>query len=199
MIVFDEEKQDKKILELRKQEEETLALTLSRQFGIGYIDLTTVSINSDALRVVSEEEARRTNVAVFDIIGKKIKMAVLAPEHPDTQALIQSLIDKGFSPSLYMASAQSLNKVWARYKDLSFSFETKGGALDISNDEITGFLHEVRGLDDVKKLIDTTMGQKQSYKISRLLEIIIAGALALKASDVHIEPEEKYVRNSLSS
>jgi type IV pilus assembly protein PilB len=38
------------------------------------------------------------------------------------------------------------------------------------------------------------MGQKQSYKISRLLEIIIAGALALKASDVHIEPEEKFVR-----
>ncbi len=34
----------------------------------------------------------------------------------------------------------------------------------------------------------------RTYKISHLFEIVISGALALGASDVHIEPEEKSVR-----
>jgi type II secretory ATPase GspE/PulE/Tfp pilus assembly ATPase PilB-like protein len=35
---------------------------------------------------------------------------------------------------------------------------------------------------------------KKSYRVSRILETIIAGALATRASDVHIEPEEAYIR-----
>jgi type II secretory ATPase GspE/PulE/Tfp pilus assembly ATPase PilB-like protein len=35
---------------------------------------------------------------------------------------------------------------------------------------------------------------KKSFRISKILEIIIAGALSTKASDIHLEPEEAYVR-----
>lgn len=194
MVVFDDEIQTKKIEELRRQEEEQLAKTLAKNNGTGYIDLTTVSINSDALRVATEEEARNANLAVFDIIDKKVKVAVHSPNAPQTINLLNAIKQKGFEPSLYMASMQSLNKVWARYKDLSFSFETKGGALDISNEEIGKFLKEVHSLEDVKKIIEDILKQNKAYKISRLLEIIIAGALALKASDVHVEPEEVFTR-----
>jgi type II secretory ATPase GspE/PulE/Tfp pilus assembly ATPase PilB-like protein len=195
MAVFDEEKQTKKLNELRKDEEENLARVLSEKYGVNYIDLATVAVNSDALRVVPEAEARETNVAVFDILGKKIKIAVLAPHSEKTIALINTLKDRGLIVTEYMASIESLKKVWNRYKDLSFSFETRSGALDISNDEITAFLKAVHTLEDVKKLINDTAGsKKKGYKISRLLEIMISGALALNASDVHVEPEEKDVR-----
>ncbi|MES2436426.1 MAG: ATPase, T2SS/T4P/T4SS family [Patescibacteria group bacterium] len=194
MVVFDEEKQDKKLEDLHRDEEEGLAKALSTRYGIHYIDLTTVAINSDALRVVKEEDARDATLAVFDIVGKKIKVAVLAPGNPKTEAILEDLKTKGYIPTLYMVSIDSLKKVWVRYKDLSFSFETKGGALDISNDEITNFLKDVHSVEDVKRLIDTTLTQKKGYKISRLLEIMISSALALKASDLHIEPEEKFVR-----
>lgn len=194
MVVFDEEKQNKRLDEIRKEEEEGLARTLSAKYDASYIDLTRVAINSDALRVVTEAEARDANLAVFDIIAKKIKVAVLAPKGEKTMKLIQSLKDKGYVVALYMVSTESLEKVWARYKDLSFSFETKGGALDISNEQITTFLHSVKTLADVKALIEATLSQNKSYKISHLLEIIIAGALALLASDVHVEPEEDRVR-----
>ncbi len=194
MVVFDEEKQSKKLEVLRKEEEESLAHSLSKSFGVSYIDLTTAAINSDALRVVTEEQAREANLAVFDLVGKKIKIAVLAPQNEKTLACLKQLTDQGYVMTLYMASIESLKKVWARYGDLSFSFVTKGGALDISNDEIGSFLAKVQSLEDVKKLVEETLGQKQAYKISRLLEIVIASALALSASDVHIEPEEKFVR-----
>jgi len=37
------------------------------------------------------------------------------------------------------------------------------------------------------------MSAKKSYRVSRILETIVAGALAVKASDVHLEPEEDYI------
>jgi type II secretory ATPase GspE/PulE/Tfp pilus assembly ATPase PilB-like protein len=120
-------------------------------------------------------------------------VAVLAPENTKTIQVLNDLKEKGYIPTLYMVSTDSLNKVWNRYKDLSFSFETKGGALDVANEEITTFLSEVHSLEDIKKLIDVIVVQKKSYKTSRLLEIIIAGALAVKASDIHLEPQENEV------
>lgn len=194
MVVFNEEKEEKKFDELRKEEEENLARVLSAKFGVSYIDLTTVSVNMEALRVIDEPTARDAKMGVFDVVAKKIKVAVLAPESDKTIKVLEDLKSKGFIPTIYMASMASLNKIWNRYKDLSFSFETRSGALDISNDEIKEFMKDVHSLADVKGVIDQIIGQKKGYKISRLLEIIIAGALALNASDVHVEPEEKRVR-----
>jgi type II secretory ATPase GspE/PulE/Tfp pilus assembly ATPase PilB-like protein len=77
---------------------------------------------------------------------------------------------------------------------MSFSFETKSGALDISNEQITDFLAQVRSLADITTLIKETLAMKKGYRISRILEIILAGAIATGASDVHLEPEENYVR-----
>lgn len=194
MVIFDDDKEKKKLGEIYKTEEEDLARTLSSKYEIEYIDLTTVAINSDALRVVTEEEARNAKLAAFDINGKKVKIGVLAPHNDKTQTLLKTLEERGYIPTLYMVSPESLEKVWARYIDLSYSFETKAGALDISNEQITNFLNQVRSLEDVKKLITEMLGAKKGYKISHILEIILAGALALKASDIHIEPEEHFVR-----
>src|SRR3989344_5000166 len=88
----------------------------------------------------------------------------------------------------------SLEKAWSFYKDLSFATETKAGSLEISNDEIRKMMNEVRTKEDIKKLITDLLAQKKGFRISKILEIILAGALATKASDVHVEPEENYVR-----
>ncbi|OHA88533.1 MAG: hypothetical protein A2653_01995 [Candidatus Zambryskibacteria bacterium RIFCSPHIGHO2_01_FULL_43_25] len=77
---------------------------------------------------------------------------------------------------------------------MSYSFETKSGALDISNEEIVELLKKVTGLDEIKKQIETVLSLRKGYRISKILEIIIAGGLATKASDIHLEPEEKQVR-----
>jgi len=194
VIQFNEEKQKAKLEELREQEEEGLAQMLSKKYGLPYIDLSTSSINIDAIRIIKEGEARDGGVAPFNIINKKVSIALISPNNDKTVALIENLKDRGYAPSLFMASRQSLEKVWDRYKDLSYSMETKGGALDIANEEIQDLVKEVKSSDDIKKSIETVLNQKKSYRISRILEIMLAGAISIKASDIHIEPEEKMVR-----
>lgn len=194
MVVFDEEKQSERVRALRKKEEEELASTLSSYHGIPYLDLSAHPINIDALRVIKEANARAAEMAVFNATDKKIDVAVLSPKNEKTLEVIEDLKHRGYLPEIFMVSHQSLERVWERYKDLSYSFETKSGALDISNEEILEMTKRVTSLEDIKKLIDGVLSLKRAYRISRILEIILAGAISLKASDIHLEPEDKDVR-----
>jgi len=194
MIKFDEERQKEKVKVLYQREEEDLAATLAAHYGVPYLDLTTHPINIDALRLLPEKEAREAEVAVFNATDKRIDVALLSPKNERAMEVVEGLKNKGFTPQVYMVSHQSLKKVWDRYKDLSYSFETKSGALDISNDDILGITEKLASLEDIKKMISDVLSLKKAYRISRILEIILAGSIALKASDIHLEPEEKQVR-----
>lgn len=193
MVTFDEEKQNKRLEELRKVEEEELTQAMSSKYGIPYIDLTVTPINIDALRLISEIETREAQLAVFNEVNKHASVGVLSPANPKTIEALEKIKSKGYSVEIFMVSHASLEKVWDRYKDLSYSFETKSGALDISNEQITDFLSQVHTITDVKKLITEVLEMKKSYRISRIMEIILAGALAVNSSDIHIEPEQEYV------
>lgn len=194
MVTFDEDKQKKWVLELRDKEEEDLAQIMSGRYNIPYLDLSVTPINVDAIRIVSEIEAREGQLGVFNEVDKKVSVGVLSPNNPKTVATLEKLKKEGYLPELFMVSHTGLEKVWGRYKDLSYSFETKSGALDISNDQITEFLAKVQTIADVQKLIGDVLSMKKSYRISRILEIVLAGAISTSASDIHLEPEETYVR-----
>ena len=194
MVLFDEDKQNKRIDDLRKKEEEDLAQAMSSKYGVPYLDLTVTPINIDALRVISEAETREAQIAVFNDINKILSIGALSPQNAKTLKALNKLKEKGYTVELFMVSHASLSKVWDRYKDLSYSFETKSGALDISNEQITEFLSQVHTIQDVQRLIEEILKLKKSYRISRIMEIILAGAIAMDASDIHLEPEENYVR-----
>src|SRR3990167_5034773 len=194
MVQFDEEKQNERVATLHHKEEEELVEQLARRDGIPYLDLSSTPINIDALRVIKEADARAASLAVFNATDKNIDIAVLSPESEEAKEALEDLRQRGYNLEIFMVSHASLERVWERYKDLSYSFETKSGALDISNDEIIDITKKVRTLADIKKLIEETLSLKRAYRISRILEIILAGSLSLKASDIHLEPEEDGLR-----
>lgn len=193
-IKFNEQKQNEQVEELHKQEAEELTKTLSAKYGLPYLDLTIYPVNIDALRVIKEDVARKANVAPFNMVNKKVWLGILSPRNPETIDIIEDLKNRNYEPVPFMVSMVSLKRIWERYKDLSYSFETKGGALTISNEEIVEFSEKVHGIEDITALIKEVLGTKKIYRISRLFEIIIAGALATGASDIHFEPEELHVR-----
>lgn len=194
MTTFDDEKAVKKIDELKREEEEELALVLSKRHNVAYIDLSRRSIDTDGLRLIPEAEAKVAKVAIFELIGRKISLAVLSPNTDEVKKIVEDLERKNYTVIMFMVSRASLERAWTRYKEISFASETKAGVLDISNEEIQKIISDVKSLEDVKILIEDILKQKKSYKISRILEIILAGALSMEASDIHVEPEESFVR-----
>lgn len=193
MPLFNETEQDRRLDFLRKQEEEELARILSAKYGVEYLDLSLVSISSDALRLIPEVEAKEAEVAAFARIGKKVKVAVRKPDEQKTKVVISKLNDLGYDVSIAMVSEQSLKRAWERYQDLSFATESKAGVFEISSDSVSSLLEKVTSVPDISTLIKEAIAMKRTYRITRILEIILAGAFKLKASDIHLEPEESGV------
>jgi type IV pilus assembly protein PilB len=190
----DEELRDTRVAELRRTEEEDLAKILSKKYQLPYADLSRITIDTDGLKILEEDIARAAKIAIFDLIGKRVRVAVLAPGREDTKNVIKSLEDKGFIVEPFMVSTQSLVRAWERYKEISYASNTKEGMLEISSKDIENFINEVHKIEDVKALIEEIVHMKKSFRISRIVEIIMAGAISLGASDVHIEPEKDYIQ-----
>jgi len=194
MVTFNEQDELKRIEFLRKREEEELAQMLSRKYGVEYVDLSLVAINTEALRVIPEAEARAAEAAAFGMVGKKLSVAVRAPESTHVLALKKKLEDQGYIVTLYMCSQESLGRAYQRYADLSYATESKAGVFELSSEELEQLMGVVGSLTDIGKLINEAVQLKKAYRITRILEVILAGGLATGASDVHFEPEEEQVR-----
>ncbi|MBI2612975.1 type II/IV secretion system protein [Candidatus Kaiserbacteria bacterium] len=194
MAQFNEKKQDERLEELRKKEEEQLAEMLSHKYGVDYVDLTKKSIDSDALRLIEEKEARAAELAAFKKIAKKLFVAMRAPERPDTLQALEKVKRLGYEAQRFIVSRASLEHAWDRYHDISYATETEAGVLTLSNETIQQMLEKLKTLEDVRVEIASHAGSKDTHRISRVLEIIMGGALSLGASDVHLEPEEGSVR-----
>lgn len=185
---------EKRIEFLRKREEEELAQMLSKKYGVEYVDLSLVAVNSDALRVIPEAEAKATEAAAFGKVNKRLSVAVRAPESDKVRLLVKKLEEQGFEVVLFMCSQESLKRAYLRYADLSYATETKAGVFELSNEELEQLLDKVKGLEDITKLITEAIELKKAYRITRILEVILAGGLSTGASDIHFEPEEAQVR-----
>src|SRR3989344_4721362 len=142
---FDDEKENKQLDELHKQEEEELVAMLAEsKYGLPYIDLHRIGVDNEALRIIPEKEAIEMKVAPFKLFGKKISMAE----------------------------------------------SSQVGGLDISAEVLRNTAKSIHHIQDIEKLTAEALKGNKIHKISRLLEVILAGAIAIKASDVHIEPEK---------
>ncbi len=191
---FDTDAEDKKLAELREKEEEDLARILSDKYGLTYTDLSVVPVNVDALRLISEETARKAEIVAFDRAGKKLSVAVRSPQNPELANVYADLEGRDFLLEKFMVSGRSLEKALARYEDLSYAHVTTAGVFDISAQDFDKLSESFASLSALHAHLDELLGGGKAAQVSRVFEDIIAAALSMKASDIHIEPEEKAVR-----
>ncbi|MFA6514736.1 MAG: GspE/PulE family protein [Candidatus Paceibacterota bacterium] len=194
VIQFDDEKQQKNLEDLRKQEEEDLVEVLAEaRYGIPPINLLGVVIDNNALRSIPEKDAISLEIAPFKLVGKNIHVAVRSPQPEKLESLKTYFEEHEFTPHFYMASLSSLEKAWDRYKEISYASESKIGAVTISGDVLKKLMAGIKNMDDIKNAINEAEKDK-THTTSHILEIVLAGAIAINASDVHFEPEEETVR-----
>lgn len=191
---FNEKKQEERLEELHKKEEEELAEMLAGKYGIEYVDLTSKSINTDALRLVPEAQARSAEIAPFRKANKVLYVAMRAPERPDSLQEIATLEGLGYQVRRMIVSRASLEHAWDRYHDISYATETEAGMLTLSNETIQQMLQILKTVEDVRAELVKHVTSKDSHRVSHILEVVMGGALALGASDIHLEPEEEDVR-----
>jgi type IV pilus assembly protein PilB len=188
---FDEDKQNKQLADLKRKEEEDLVSMLAEtKYNLPYADLYRVGIDNEALRAIEERYAHEHAIAPFKIIGKKIYIALRTPTEELKKELAEEMTRKDLEAVFYMTSLASIEKVWDRYKELSMAESSKIGGIDISSEILRATAKNIKRMQDIKQALNEEMESGKTHKITRLLEIILAGAIAINASDIHIKPEE---------
>ncbi len=194
MTQFNNRDSDTRVAELRHREEEALINSLAPKYGYQYVDLGDTTIDVDALRLIPEAESRRAEIAVFAQGNESVSVAVRNPRSPLLPEILEKLKRMGTPPMLFMASQNSLEHAWSRYKDVKKANAEIKGVLDVDTEAIKGFARDIQSHLDVAGKIQEIQNGNGSERVTRTIEAVFGGALALKASDIHIEPEAADVR-----
>lgn len=172
------------------EEAEKLASVMAERYGVPYINLRIIPIDLDALKLIPEAEARRVGVAIFERTARKLRVAVKNPELSTVQELIKSLASQRYQVDLYLASIPSLEHAWNRYSEIVEATEAPPGIVDIAVDRLKSFQENVGSIKELGTLITSAAENTEKFRATDLLELILAGSLALDASDIHLEYEE---------
>lgn len=183
---FEEKKQKEKFDELRRKEEEEASQRLSEKVGIPYVDLTKQTVGTEALLSLDEETARGAHLAIIQKLGSNVKLAVKNPKDPHTMLVVENLRNKGLIVDLFLVSQHSLEKAWGFYALLPKEEEGVTGVIEITPENLEQLQKEIHYVDDFKDIY-----LRAALKnATAILELLIAGSLALDSSDVHVEPQD---------
>ena len=190
---FQEDQDTGRLEKVRADEAEALTQILADKYGLPYANLGIVPIDIDALKLVPEAEARATGVAVIARTGKKITVAIKNPEISATKSLLEKFNRKGLTSTVFLSSLPSLEQAWEHYKEIPVEHDIAAGIVEISVKKIEELKGKISALADLGTLITELLSGEAKARATNLLELILAGALQLDASDIHLETEEKGV------
>lgn len=193
-IIFDDAIQNHRLDDLHKEEEEGLMKILSDKYGLPYVDLRGIAPEPDAMHYIKEEEAKMTEAVPFKISGNKLFVATTNPNNPKLEELYKPIEKENMSLSLFLCSHASFDHVVNRYADMSEGNKVENGMLQLTKENMKGLMSKFSNVAELKKLFEETASSNASYKVTHLIELIMAGAIAFDASDIHIEAEEDKVR-----
>ena len=188
-LPFDPAKEDAQLAAIHEREEEDVAHILSEKYGMTYADLSMQAINTDALRLIPEEKARAAEAIAFAEAGKHVSLAIHNPHNTVLPQLRQELAQLGYTAKEYLVSKKSLEKGLARYAELSLTIESKPGVFTVPPEAFARLARENSSKKALAHELDGAAGEKSLARVSKMFEVVLAGALALRASDIHLEPE----------
>ncbi len=170
----------------RHEAEENDAKRRAQKLGLPYMNLISATVPTEikALALVSETDAKKAVLAPLQLVKKTLIVAVFDSEKPETKTLIDDL-KKKYELKVVVSSMTGITHVWSYYQYIVKEKEISG-RIEINEERLKNFEATIKSLEDLEKSIHNF---KSPYT-TEILEIILSGAMALHASDIHFEPVE---------
>ena len=184
-----EEKQKEFLTKVRHEEEEKRAKFLAEKIDFPYLNLAFIPIDTDAMSLIPKEKAEAAKAVIINREVKTLHIAVLNPDDKETQSLISELQKEGYAIKIFVISQTSFKRALSHYPSYRETKEITG-RVEISNEGLTRFQKEIADLESFKKIA----GHLFESKATEIVEAALAGALILKSSDIHFEPEKDTIR-----
>jgi type IV pilus assembly protein PilB len=174
----------RKIAKMKQESEEQETADYAKEMGLPYLDLNIFPITAKYITLVPEEEARKNKLVVVHKMDRELILGVFDPTLPGVKEVVDKLEkENGFKVRLFVVSQRSLTKAWEVYKRHTLVEAFDYMRMQLTGDDLKEFEKELDVLEKLGKRIN-------EIPTTKLLNIIIAGAIKLEASDIHLEPEK---------
>lgn len=168
-----------------KQREKITAMEAAR-IGVSYINLKGFPIGPDTISIVPKKTAKEMNAICFLHSGKEIRLGVVDLEITGLDNLIIELEDKHYAHVVvYLISKESFKLAYKVYDYIVQIKDVKTG-VRIDVNELAKLKKDLQALEQIRVKLP-------KLNLTDQIHLIVAGALQFKASDVHIEPDEKKI------
>ncbi|PIT88397.1 MAG: hypothetical protein COU29_01245 [Candidatus Magasanikbacteria bacterium CG10_big_fil_rev_8_21_14_0_10_36_32] len=168
-------------MDLKAKEEQVEAKAASA--NIPYINLTNFPVSSEALRIIPETEARGKNIVCFHATPEEIRIGSLEIS-PEIKEYAYQLGERHHAHiEIYLITKNSLDTILKLYATLPVILPiTKD--INITDEELNKFQSNIDNLFSIQEHF-------KNVSITDILTLMIAAALKINASDIHVEAEEK--------
>ena len=170
---------------VKRQGEEFLARQKAKKFNYEYLNLDLIPLNINDLALISEADSKKWKIAVARKSGKELLLAAVDPSEEGVARIVKDFEAKGLSVRVSITSIGSLRRPWKLYGSI------KAVGIQLEKTIIIG---EERAVSLQKELTsrEALVEQlKQSRDITSFLEVLFIGGVNARASDMHLEPEER--------
>jgi len=178
---------EKKLIEIQAERVRNETESLAKKLNLPFSDLKSTPIDDDALILIDEDTARKSGSAVIIKNGNNLTVVTLNPEDKEAARIIKTLEKRGFKIDVIVTTPASLEKVFSRYKAAKIPEIFEIGAVEVKEEALNKFTEQIKDISDLKNTVTRVSA-------TEMLEIMIAGALRLSASDIHLEPETEETR-----
>ncbi len=155
---------------------------LSRQYQVPSIDLGSVDIPEDIVRLVPREVCERHDLIPVALHGSTLVVAMVDPGN--YHAIDDLKFLTGLNIEVVIAAADEINKS----RDRVYGAQDQLALLDDMNEQIE-FLQEEDDADT-----EELARSSEEAPVVRLVNLILVDAIRRKASDIHVESYEKSFR-----
>jgi type IV pilus assembly protein PilB len=174
-----------KMEEISVKEHEGIAAVAAQQQKLSYIDLSAFPVSGEALKAIPEAQAKLHQVVCFYFTSEELRVGVVTM-NKELEEFIYQLGERFHAQVIpYLISDHSLAHVLKLYATMPV-VKPISKDIAITDEDISRFQVYINNLQSVANAF-------QSVSISDILTLMIAAALHLNASDIHIEAEEKGV------
>ncbi len=174
---------EKKIEEIGLKQAEKEVIKKATRVGIPHINLASFPISSEALKVISEEEARENSLICFYHSQEEIRFGCLEYTK-EIEEIVHQIGERLHSNvKIYLISKHSLDKIFELYQTLP-KIKAISKDLIITDEALQKYQEQITDFRNLSKHFE-------NVSITDILTLMIAAALKVEASDVHVEAEEK--------
>ena len=168
-------------------EESELTSFLSKQYGVPSVNLESIEIPGEVLKLVTRDVVTRHQVIPINKTGNTLMVAMADPSN--VYAIDDIKFGTNLNIDVVVASEQAISEAIEKYYSSEVSFDEVMMDFDMDEEDVD-FSEEYE--EDINVLdLEKSAGEAPVVK---LVNLILIDAIRKNASDIHVEPYEKQLR-----